>query len=318
MQPLLLHPTYVSPIWGGTRIPTIRGGIPFTRTDNHGEAFDVSAHPTTCNTIAAGDHAGERLDTFLRTHHDDVLGDVPEDDILQVTFMDPIANLSVQVHPDEAYARRVCHDHGKVESWYILEANPGATLIGGSTTTDLDVLRAAAADDTIGDAYGKRFEVREGDFVYVRPGTMHALGPGIFAVEVGSFGNTTLRICDWGRGRRLDVEEAFAVLRPDQEVSIRHLGPFDHTAPGVRRGVDAGAFVVDVVDIDGETSLDTEGRYQIVTCVYGMAVVDTSEGMVSLPCTRSAVIPASAGAYTIRGTCRVLVSKRTNAQEAIV
>lgn len=309
MEPLELSPTYVSPIWGGTRIAEIRG-IPHTARDNHGEAFDVSAHPTTCTTIAAGPHAGERLDSFLSEHHDEVLGNIPENNILQVTFMAPIANLSVQVHPGEEYARRTCNDHGKAESWYILEAVPGATLIGGSTTTDVPTLRAAAADDTIGDAYGKRFEVQEGDFVYVRPGTMHALGPGILAVEVGSFGNTTLRICDWGRGRRLDVERAFDVLRPEQEVSIRHLGPYRTVRQQVRRGVEAEGFTVDVLDICGSRDITMEGRYQVLTCVKGTATVETAKGAIGLSYTRSLVMPASLGTYAVHGDCRMLLSQR--------
>lgn len=317
MAPLLLNTTYLSPIWGGTHIAEIRG-VPYTKEDNHGEAFDVTAHPTTCNTIAMGDHAGERLDTFLAAHHDEVLGDVPENDILQVTFMDPVANLSVQVHPNEEYARRVCHDHGKVESWYILDAKPGATLIGGSKTNDLAALRAAAADDSIGDAYGRRYEVYEGDFVLVPPGTMHALGPGIFAVEVGSFGNTTLRICDWGRGRRLDVEEAFEVLRPHQEVSINHLGPYDASCPQIRRGVDAGCFYVDVIDVAGSYAVTMDGRYHILTCVKGSAAIETAGSTIRLPYTGSVVMPASLGGYTIRGACRILMSTRSNNRPAIV
>lgn len=309
MGPLELNPTYVSPIWGGTRIAEIRG-ISHSARDNHGEAFDVSAHPTTCTTIATGGHAGERLDAFLSAHHNEVLGDVPENDILQVTFMAPVANLSVQVHPGEEYAQRMCHDHGKAESWYILEAAPGASLIGGSTTRNVAALRAAAADDTIGDAYGKRIEVQEGDFVYVRPGTMHALGPGILAVEVGSFGNTTLRICDWGRGRRLDVDRAFDVRRPEQEVSIRHLGPYRIGQQQIRRGVEAEGFTVDVLDICGSRDITMEGRYQILTCVKGTATVETAEGAIGLGYTRSLVMPASLGSYAVHGDCRVLLSRR--------
>lgn len=310
MGPLTLNTTYLSPIWGGTRIARIRH-LAHTAEDNHGEAFDVTAHPTTCNTIASGPHAGERLDALLVSHHNEILGNVPENDILQVTFMDPIDNLSVQVHPDETYAQRFCHDHGKEESWYILTAEPGATLIGGSEAQNLDALRSAAADDTIGNRYGKRFEVHEGDFVHVRPGTMHALGPGVLAVEVGSFGNTTLRICDWGRGRRLDVDKAFDVLRPEQEVSIRHLGPYDTAAPGVRRGVNAGCFSVDVIDVSDSHDITMDGTYHILTCVGGEATIETSEGTIRLPYTRSVVMPACLDGYTIRGTCRMLLSQRT-------
>ena len=97
------------------------------------------------------------------------MGDLAgEDGIIQTLVMDAAENLSVQVHPDEAYAREHEHDHEKTESWYILAAEPGAFIYCGTTTDDVDALRAAAADDSIGERYGRKVPVSEGDFVLIR------------------------------------------------------------------------------------------------------------------------------------------------------
>lgn len=310
MGPILLEPTYISPIWGGTRISEARG-LECGGEVNNGEAFDVTAHEGICTTVANGPCAGMKFDEFLARYHDEVIGDLDDEATIQVVSMDPKEFLSVQVHPDEAYAQAAEGDHEKAESWYILHAEPGAELIAGCLTDDLDALRAAAANDTIGDQYGRRVEMHEGDFILIPAGTMHALGAGIFAVEIGSFGNTTYRLCDWGRGRELHVDKGFDVLKTDNEASVRHLGTYDEAAgTRVRVGVEHELFVSNVVDVAGEWSCEKPERYQVLTCVHGDAVVETDEGTVELPYTMSAVIPACVRSFTVRGNCRVLQSFR--------
>lgn len=313
MEPLKFSPTYVHPIWAGDAIAKARG-LPTDTEHNYGEAFDVSAHPDVCVTIANGPLAGMHLDDAISAHHDDIIGTLPDHDVIQITFMDARETLSIQVHPNEEQAQRLDGDHEKTESWYILHAEPGATLIGGSTTTDLDALRAAAADDSIGERFGKRIAVSEGDFVFVPAGTMHALGADIFAVEVGSFGNRTYRMCDWGRGRELHVDKAFEVVNTESTATVRHFGSYGHdeagdaALPRIREGVRCGLFVSNVIDIDKDYETEPDGVYHIITCVQGSCTVESPEGAVGLACTESALVPASAGRYTVRGTCRVLQS----------
>lgn len=310
MEPLLLKPYYVSPVWGGPRIAQARG-IAWTSEDNHGESFDVSAHPSTMGVVRNGPYAGCTLAEAIAAHHDELLGDVPDDAPLQITTMDAAETLSVQVHPPEAYAQAAEGDHGKVESWYILATEPSATLIGGCGTDDVSALRDAATDDSIAARFGQRIAVQEGDFVLIPEGTMHALGKGIFAVEVGSLGNTTYRICDWGRGRQLHVDKAFDVLKIDNRPSVTHLGAYSGQMTRELLGVDAGFFKSFVLDVDGRQSFSCNGRYAVITCVGGTALVSTTDGSVELGYTASCLVPAAASTYVISGTCRVLRSIRT-------
>lgn len=307
MGPILLSPHYISPIWGGTAIARARG-IDLARGQNYGEAFDVSAHEGVESVVANGLDAGTPLGQLLSQRHREVMGDDPEDMVVQVVSMDARQNLSVQVHPDEAYARRVEHDREKAESWYILDAAPGATLIAGCTTDDVDQLRRAAASDTIGQEYGRQVPVQQGDFVLIPAGTLHALGAGIFAVEVGSFGNTTYRLCDWGRGRPLQVDRGFDVLRTGNEPVVRHLGQRDPSRPQVRVGADHRLFHCDVVDVSGSWECELGGTYRVVTCVEGAAGVNCGGQEVRLGYTTSCIVPACAQGFQVSGDCRVLVS----------
>lgn len=311
MGPILLRSFYVSPVWGGPRIAAARG-IDWTKDACLGEAFDVSAHPTTEGVVESGPCSGMCLSEAIAAHRVEILGDVPEDEPIQVTFMDAAQTLSVQVHPDEAYAQAAEGDHGKVESWYILAAEPGATLIAGSEAVTRDQLRAAAADDTIGERYGHRIAVSEGDFVLIPSGLMHAIGAGILAVEVATFGNTTYRLCDWGRGRELHVEKALDVVDVTLKPTVTHCGAYDADAgPCERLGVDSEAFRSYVVDVAGRRSYSCEGRYAVLTCVNGAVSVRCGDGGVELGYTRSCLVPACAGSYELEGHGRVLRSVRT-------
>ena len=120
MGPILLEPTYISPIWAGPRISQIRG-LPYGGDVNNGESFDVSAHRGMVGTVLNTEHAGMKFDQLIREHHDEVIGSLADDATVQVCYMDATDNLSVQVHPDEEYATRVEDDHEKAE------ADPGFT-----------------------------------------------------------------------------------------------------------------------------------------------------------------------------------------------
>ena len=173
MGPLLLKPNYIAPVWSGPRVNEARG---LDGQELFGESFDVSVHDGLVNAIDGGAYDGVPLDRVLNAFRAEIMGDAAtQGGIIQVITMDAGENLSVQIHPDEAYARAVEGDQEKSESWYILEADPGAAIICGTTTDDVAVLRAAAEDDSIAERFGRRVPVQEGDFVLLTAGTMHAL-----------------------------------------------------------------------------------------------------------------------------------------------
>ena len=135
----------------------------------------------------------------------------PELDSLLVKFIFTDAALSVQVHPDDAQAP--AGQQGKNECWYILDAQPGATIaVGLERAMSVDALRAGALDGSIESAV-RRLEVQPGDFVSIPAGTIHAIGPGISLLEVQQNSDVTYRLYDYGRPRDLHLEEALRVAR---------------------------------------------------------------------------------------------------------
>jgi len=120
--------------------------------------------------------------------------------------------LSVQVHPNDEYAKRVEHSNGKTECWYILEAKQGATLVSGiKSGLNSEKLREIIKQGKLED-YLERINIKRGDFIYIPAGTVHAIESGIKLIEVQQSSNITYRLYDWGRGRELHIEKSLDVI----------------------------------------------------------------------------------------------------------
>jgi mannose-6-phosphate isomerase len=132
---------------------------------------------------------------------------------LLAKFIFTSERLSIQVHPDDEQARARGLAQGKSECWYILEAEPGATLgLGLKREVAPEGLRRAARDGTIEDLMNWR-PVSAGDFYFVPAGTIHAIGSGISLLEFQQNSDVTYRLYDYGRPRPLHLDEAIAVAR---------------------------------------------------------------------------------------------------------
>lgn len=119
--------------------------------------------------------------------------------------------LSIQVHPDDAYARSIGLPNGKTEAWYVLGAAPGAKLaLGLKLRLTSPQLREAIDDGSISDLVVWQ-AAHAGDTAFVPAGTIHAVGAGLIIAEIQQRSDTTFRIFDFGRGRVLDIEGALAV-----------------------------------------------------------------------------------------------------------
>lgn len=130
---------------------------------------------------------------------------------LLVKYIFTSEKLSIQVHPTDAQAHQAGLPGGKSECWYILDAEPGATLgIGTIRPLDGAELREAALDGTL-EALIDWKPVQPGSFFYIPAGTVHAIGAGVTLVEVQMNNDVTYRLFDYGRPRELHLDAGVAV-----------------------------------------------------------------------------------------------------------
>jgi mannose-6-phosphate isomerase len=119
--------------------------------------------------------------------------------------------LSIQVHPDDAFARSIGLTSGKTEAWYILSAIAGAEVaVGLNYPRSAVELRTAITDGTIANIVHWH-PVHQGDVVVIPAGTIHAIGAGIVLAEIQQHSDATFRLFDYGRQRELHIEKAVAV-----------------------------------------------------------------------------------------------------------
>lgn len=203
-KPFLLRPAAKDYLWGGSRLnDDFAKGIEMSPL---AETWECSTHPDGISIVASGEHEGRLLThvlqeypEYLGTHSLTVTGGKPELPIL-IKFLDAKKDLSLQVHPDDTYAKEKEDGAlGKTEMWYVLQARKDAEVIYGfNQDMSEERVREAIQKETIG-LYLNHVPVHKNDMFYIEAGTVHAVGAGVLLVEIQQNSNLTYRLYDYGR-----------------------------------------------------------------------------------------------------------------------
>ena len=252
-------------------------------------------------TLATGPSAGTTFGAFVSTHKQEILGKLSSafsDYPLLLKILFPHEKLSVQVHPDDILAQKSGQLRGKTECWYVLTADPGATVaLGLQAGTDAERIRTAVADHTM-EALMVQVPVNVGDMVFVDAGTVHAIGPGVILLETQQTSDITYRLYDYGRPRELHVEKAIEATR--YHTSAGKIAPKQHEDSTLL--IDQKYFAVDRFTQKAGTSVDlsSTGTPHTLVLVAGDAEVVTPNTSLALKQGQAAIIPASLPTYTLR------------------
>jgi mannose-6-phosphate isomerase len=304
---LQLVPEYRDYVWGGGRLKP--GTSPIA------EAWVVYEQ----DRIAAGPYAGQSLAEVAAKLGADLLGEPVMSRTgaqfpLLIKLLDCAQWLSLQVHPDDEQARRLEGPgfFGKTEAWHVLEAEAGAKLVAGlKPGTSADTLAQAIRNGTIID-WAQYLPVQAGDSIFMRPGTIHALGPGLLIYEVQQTSDLTYRVWDWNRpqtGRRvLHIEKSLAVANATATGNALPLPPI--ASDGGQTLIACPYFTLALFAArSGPLELDTRGAtFHALTVIEGQAEVRSGDARVTLGRFETVVVPAAAGVYHLQplGSCRVL------------
>ncbi len=216
--PLRLSPVSLGKVWAKPELPSDLAG-PWPTPPGTGEIW-LASDRGRVTPVAAGPLAGLGLDEVMRRHGRWVLGHPPEDGFpLLLKILNIGQWLSVQVHPDDATARRLEGDSwGKTEAWHVLEAGPGASIILGLPSGGRGGIVPALEAGRLGEIL-PRVAVRAGETYLLPAGLLHAPGPDLAILEIQQTSDRTYRLYDWdrpgddGRPRELHVEKALTALK---------------------------------------------------------------------------------------------------------
>jgi len=218
LYPLKFRPIYKEKVWGGKKLWDVYGRQLPVNT-RIGESWEISDRSGDVSCVANGELEGISMRDLIRKDPERILGRAFGAEFagrfpLLIKFIDAKEPLSVQVHPDNAYAAaHGAGEAGKTELWYVLHADRGAELMCGfQGESERDSLMVAFKGDNPLEKL-RRIRVKSGDAVFVTPGCIHTIGGGILIVEVGTNSDITYRLYDCGRtGRQLHVETALDVI----------------------------------------------------------------------------------------------------------
>lgn len=308
LYPYVLEPKLAPAIWGGGALVATYGkeGDAGVKIGESWECWDE-------NRVHNGPLTGQRIADLRSKLGAQLLGDLDPTAIFPILtkIIDAREALSVQVHPDDAYAQRVEHQrNGKTECWYILQCAPDAELVlGWSVDTDRAEYERRVADGSLGEIL-RRVPVKPGDAFYLPAGTLHAIGKGIVLYETQQASDLTYRIFDWnrvgadGKPRELHVQKAGDVLDYRQ----CHAGALEEVAYSYE-GFQRTALVADhrflverVTATETPAHMLAHGRPLIITNLDYEIELVCDEGRTVLEPFQTALIPAAANEVCIAAT----------------
>jgi len=219
-EPFLLSPVYKEVIWGGRRLRDDFNKE--TELSIVAESWECSTHKDGINIIVTGEHKGSSLADVLK-EHSDYLGshncNKKELPIL-IKLIDAEKDLSVQVHPDDEYAKRFENNSlGKTEMWYVLDARDNTDIIFGfnKDLTKEELTNSLFDGNLI--KHLQKVNVKKNDVFYIDAGTVHGICAGTIIAEIQQSSNLTYRLYDYdrvdktGQKRELHTKKAIDVAK---------------------------------------------------------------------------------------------------------
>ena len=318
-KPFLLKPAGKDYLWGGTRLnDEFVKGIDL---DPLAETWECSTHPDGPSIVASGEFEGKMLAEVL-TSHPEYLGTRHSDGRfpLLIKFIDAKKDLSVQVHPDDAYAME--HENGqngKNEFWYVLDAAKDAHLVYGlkRDCTEAEI-RQAIADGTL-TRYLQQVPIQKDDLFFIEAGTIHAIGAGALIAEIQENSNLTYRLYDYnrvgkdGKKRELHIDKALQVANLKSSAEPRQPMRVLKYRPGVASEFLSRCKHFEVYRV----LLNTERRqlvqfrvdefsFRVLLCLRGCGMIRFNGGEILFFKGDCIFVPAGSAELTIYGQAQFL------------
>lgn len=309
LYPLLLEPTLSPRLWGGEKLePFLNLKHDANANDPLGESWQVYSE----NRILNGALAGQTLADVAEVYGEALLGTlslqrygkkVP----LLAKFIDAADRLSIQVHPNDSYARtfEAQTGHlGKAEAWYVLEAEANSSIIWGfKDELGQADLRVAIEEERL-QPHLNIVPVKAGEVIYNPPGTVHAIGAGIFLFEIQQSSDLTYRLYDYGRR---DAAGNLRDLHVDKALAVADLTPGERAKWMPKALSDTKDELISTEHfamerwrvLEGQQETTQKTSFEILTLLEGTLKLKSGDEVLELTRGMSVVLPAALGTYEL-------------------
>lgn len=310
MEVLFFEPVYKDYIWGGTKLKEYFGKQ--TTTDITAESWEISTNADGTSKIKGKDitlkdifdNKGTREKIFGTKTKD------MEKFPLLIKFIDANSNLSVQVHPDDQYAKENENDTGKTEMWYIIDCFPNSQIICGmKEEVQQEDVEGIIRNNKIKENLNY-VDIKKGDSIYIPSGTIHSILGGALICEIQQNSNLTYRVYDWdrvgsdGKPRVLHIDKAIDVINVNANPKVEHKKQEE-----CYRVCDSEFFKVDKIDVQQEyKDKSNKESFYAINIIEGIGTIEYQNNICNLKRGDSIIIPAKLGEYTIKGKMELLKS----------
>ncbi len=310
---IFLKPIFHEKLWGGRRLEEDFGyELPKGPV---GECWAISAHPHGDCEVEGGAWDGWHLSELWDQHRELFGGLDGKEFPLLVKILDAQDDLSIQVHPDDAYANE--HENGslgKRECWYILDAKDGGDIVVGQRAADRDEF-AKMTEEGRWDDLLNRVPIAKGDFFQIDPGTVHAILGGTLVLETQQSSDVTYRVYDFDRKqpdgslRELHLQQAMDVIAYHKQAPTSGAVEVAEV-DGVTHLVTTPNYGVDRLRVSDETPVAIEQAWPFLcaSVVDGSGAVVANGERVELPKGKHFIAPAGCGTLRFEGTMELIVS----------
>lgn len=297
--PFKLTPCYKDYVWGGKKLQP--------QAEITAEAWIVFEE----DIVADGPYTGKTLAKVVELEGMALLGSKVVQRTgrrfpLLIKLLDCAAWLSLQVHPNNEQAKKLAgpNQYGKTEAWFVIEAENEAQLISGfKVGVTSEIIQKAAGNKEMLDLVERR-SVKAGDTIFIAPGTIHALGPGLLVYEVQQNSDITFRVYDWDRpmedGRKLHISESIEVLNPFEKGEVKH---FDEKIAAAPISTLASCSYFSLTLLQGDKSnvkINTMGEsFAVITPIDSQATIKGSDWSFTLNPLETLFIPAECPPFEV-------------------
>ncbi|PGB00919.1 mannose-6-phosphate isomerase, class I [Bacillus toyonensis] len=310
-SPLFLQPVLQERIWGGKSLGNFNYDL---FSESIGECWGISAHPNGMSVVRDGPYKGKTLEQLWRDDKH-LFGVCSSEEFPLLTkILDANKDLSVQVHPNDEFAKVYENgEFGKTECWYIIDCKEDAQLVYGHNAYTKYEFEKMVNDGEWDDLL-RKVSIKPGDFFYVPSGTIHALCEGTVVLETQQSSDTTYRVYDYdrvdtyGKKRELHLDKAVQVASiPHEDYQVRP-ETINRNGALITTYVHEEYFSVYKWEIEEEASFQQREIFQLVSVIEGEGTLVTIDGEFSIKKGDHFILPITIENFIIKGNIIAIVS----------
>jgi mannose-6-phosphate isomerase len=313
VYPLQFDPILKERIWGGEKLKTVLHKP--IKSAITGESWELSTVDGDVSVIANGTLKGMKLTDIINELPNEILGTEVYERFgkqfpLLFKYLDAKQDLSIQVHPNDELAKKRHNSFGKTEMWYVMQADPEASIIVGfKEDADATIYKKHLEDNTLLSILDT-IKVKEGDSFFLETGTVHAIGAGLLIAEIQQTSDITYRLYDFdrvdaqGNKRELHVDLALDAINYKKTDTQQAYLKEENQSNSI---VNCPYFTTNYFPLTQETKIGKTGNsFTVYMCIEGAFELEYNKDIYSYKKGDTVLIPAAVDYYVLNGTASIL------------